>query len=189
MFGSTGRRQNTYYTPNYYNVAGGYKPSLVEYAPEPYCPIDDQYQPLDLTPEPIEINNDVEHTTHRFKKEGMCCKIMEDLYGVKFNTHRPDFLRGNKGRNLELDCFNPELRLAVEYNGEQHYKWPNFTNQTREQFEEQIARDQFKLDACDANGVYLITVPYTVPENKLREYIIHYLPENQLKRLQAGQQF
>jgi len=42
----------------------------------------------------------------------------------------------------------------------------------------------FKVEACDRNGVYLITVPYNVPEHLIKEYIIYYLPENVKARQQ-----
>ena len=35
---------------------------------------------------------------------------------------------------------------------------------------------------CDVNGVYLITVPYNVPHDKIKSYIQYYLPENYHQR-------
>jgi hypothetical protein len=118
------------------------------------------------------------------KGEKMCRKAIEEIYNKPFPNCRPDFLKNPETkRNLELDCYNDELKIAIEYNGIQHYKWPNFTNQSQEDFVKQIRRDKFKVDMCDANGVYLITVPYNVPDNKIKSYIEYYLPENYHKRL------
>ena len=73
--------------------------------------------------------------------------IMEKIYGVPFNSIWPDWLRNPEtGENLELDCFNEDLKIAVEYNGEQHYNWPNFTQQSYPQFINQVRRDAFKAD-------------------------------------------
>src|SRR5690606_25997188 len=89
--------------------------------------------------------------------ERLCCQTMERIYGVPFSSVWPDWLLNPEtGETLELDCYNDELKIAVEYNGEQHYKWPNFTNQTYQQFLNQVRRDTLKLDLCDRNGVYLI---------------------------------
>ena len=110
---------------------------------------------------------------------------MERIYGVPFKTIRPDWLRNPEtGAKLELDCYNDELKIAVEYNGEQHYKWPNFTNQTYEQFINQVRRDKLKTELCDRNGVYLIPVPYNVSHDKIPEFIMSHLPETIQKRLQ-----
>jgi hypothetical protein len=116
--------------------------------------------------------------------ERLCCQTMENIYGVPFSTVRPDWLSNPEtGRNLELDCYNSELQIAVEYNGEQHYKWPNFTNQTYQQFIDQVRRDSLKMNLCDRNGVYLIVVPYNVPHDKISSYIISHLPETIQKRI------
>ena len=119
------------------------------------------------------------------KGEKICCETMENIYGLPFKSIRPKFLQNPEtGYNLELDCYNDELKLAVEYNGEQHYKWPNFTNQTYEQFIKQTRRATLKRQLCDKNEVYLIVVPYNITHEKIPEYIISYLPESLQKRLQ-----
>lgn len=121
---------------------------------------------------------------HRSKIEGICCKIMEEIYQRPFETIRPNFLRNpESGRNLEIDCYNDELKIGLEYNGPTHYMWPNHTNQTYEQFIAQIRRDRYKVEACDANGIYLITIPYNVPYDMIQSFIEYYLPENVEKRL------
>jgi len=118
------------------------------------------------------------------KGERKCREVMERRYGRSFPKVRPPFLRNPEtGYLLELDCFCEELQLAVEYNGIQHYVWPNFTHQSYENFIKQRRRDQLKVDLCDLNGVYLITVPYNVPHNQIEDYIIYYLPENVQQRL------
>ena len=119
------------------------------------------------------------------KGERICCETMENIYGLPFKSIRPKWLQNPEtGYNVELDCYNDELKLAIEYNGEQHYKWPNYTNQTYEQFINQTRRDTLKRQLCDKKGVYLIVVPYNVPHEKIPQYIISYLPESLQKRLQ-----
>ena len=145
-------------------------------------------EPIDISPSPYEehhqlyqINSPVRITygKHRSRGERICCEVMEELTGRPFGTTRSNFLKNPEtGRNLEIDCYNHELRIGVEYNGEQHYKWPNHTGMTEAQFIQQLRRDKFKVDMCDAYGVYLITVPYTVPHNQIREYIIERLPQD-----------
>jgi hypothetical protein len=88
------------------------------------------------------------------------------------------------GRKLELDCYNEDLRLAVEYNGEQHYHFPNHTDQSYEEFINQARRDQFKAELCERYGVYLIVVPYTVDLDMIPSFIISHLPETIQKRIQ-----
>ena len=49
---------------------------------------------------------------------------------------------------LELDGYNHKLRLAFEYNGYQHYDYPNVFHKTREEFYKQRERDRLKAELC-----------------------------------------
>lgn len=135
---------------------------------------------IDITPKVPEviIPSYVNENARTSKKEEMCREILERIYKKKFYNSKPSWLRNPEtNRILELDCYNADLKLALECNGIQHYVWPNFTKQTRAEFEAQVRRDNFKVGMCDRYGVYLITVPYNIPNNQLEKYIRHYLPQ------------
>lgn len=115
------------------------------------------------------------------KGELLCKQAIEEIYGKPFYCVRPNFLKNPETkRNLEIDLYNDELKIGVEYNSEQHYVFPNYFHKTHEEFINQVRRDQFKVEQCDANGVYLISVPYNVPLTleDIKKYIILKLPEN-----------
>ena len=115
----------------------------------------------------------------RSKGETVCCQTLERHYKVPFRTERPSFLRNPAtGRNLELDCYNSTMKVAVEYNGIQHYVFPNRFHKTESEFRDQVARDILKHNLCDEAGVFLITVPYKVHERDIPAYIYSRLPEN-----------
>lgn len=104
--------------------------------------------------------------------------FLEKLFDMPFDKARPDWLRNPKSdRNLELDCYNEELGLALEYNGEQHYIWPNGFNMSFENFQAQRERDLFKRRRCKEEGVRLITVPYKVKPKDIPDYIYNKLIE------------
>mgnify|MGYP006193692341 CR=1 FL=1 len=107
-----------------------------------------------------------------------CRKAIETITGKRFRSIRPEFLKNPEtGRNLELDCFNDELMLAIEYNGYQHYTWPNVFHKTYDDFIKGVRRDKFKMDVCDKNGIFLIVVPYTTPINEIPRFISNALPK------------
>jgi hypothetical protein len=117
------------------------------------------------------------------KGEKECCRVLEEVFGKPFFTARPNFLKNPEtGKNLELDCFNPELKLAVEYNGIQHYKFPNFTGMSEEEFKGQLRRDLFKKKRCKEKGVTLIIVPYTIRLTEIEYYLIEKLQKIGLLR-------
>jgi hypothetical protein len=117
------------------------------------------------------------------KGEKECCRVLEEVFGKPFFTVRPNFLKNPEtGKNLELDCFNPELKLAVEYNGIQHYKYPNFTGMSEEAFKAQLRRDLFKKEMCREKGITLIIVPYTIRLTEIEYYLIEKLQKIGLSR-------
>ena len=108
------------------------------------------------------------------KGETECRRVLEKLFEKPFPKIRPDMLRNpiTEGENnLELDCYNPELKLAVEYNGIQHYKYVPYFHKTKESFYNQKYRDYVKRDLCKKNGIVLIEVPYTVKVQDIEEYL------------------
>ena len=92
--------------------------------------------------------------------------------GKPFQKVRPAWLRNPRtGRPCELDFFNEELQLAVEVQGMQHYVYPNSWHKSREDWEEQIFRDQLKQDVCKRSGIVLVHVPFTVVQKDVEEFI------------------
>ena len=104
-------------------------------------------------------------------REEECRKIFEDIFFPHaFPSTRPNFLKNPRtNRCLELDGYNEKLSLAFEYNGYQHYIFPNCFHTSKEQFEAQVWRDKFKTNLCKKHNIRLITIPYTVRD--LRTYI------------------
>lgn len=113
--------------------------------------------------------------------ERVCKNYLESRFGVPFKHCRPLFLKNpDTGHNLELDLYSPELRLAVEYQGILHYRYPNWRHDTPAQFAKQIKHDRFKKAMCERVGVYLICVPcheVGLPTKDIPNYIEDRLPE------------
>ena len=101
--------------------------------------------------------------------ELICRDYLERRFNCRFDKIRPDFLKNPVmgGYNLELDCFNKNLGLAIEYNGAQHYKYIPYFHRNKEAFANQKYRDEMKRTKCRENGILLIEVPYTVSHEKI----------------------
>jgi hypothetical protein len=108
------------------------------------------------------------------KGETECKRVLEKIFNKPFNKVRPDFLRnqvtGNTN-NLEIDCFNDELKIGLEYNGRQHYDFIPFFHRNKETFYNQKYRDELKRIKCRDNGILLIEVPYTIKIEDIEKYI------------------
>lgn len=110
-----------------------------------------------------------------------CRRVLQWLFKRPFNKARPDFLRNpvtGGDFNLELDCFEPELRIAVEYNGIQHYQYIPYFHKNKEAFLNQKYRDQMKRTLCRDNNILLIEVPHTVKLEDIKEFIEKELRRN-----------
>ena len=110
--------------------------------------------------------------------EALCKTILENKLRCSFVKVRPEFLKYETGRNLELDLYNQDLGLGVEVNGQQHYNYTPYFHRTYDDFLSQIKRDRFKKQRCEELGIRLIEVPYTIQPEELDGYL-----EDTLKQL------
>jgi len=106
------------------------------------------------------------------KTEAICRHIVETIYKRPFPSIRPNFLKSPRtGKNLELDCYNADLKIALEYNGQQHYQFTPHFHKTKKDFYSQVHRDNWKRKKCQENGITLIEIPFWIPPDKLDEFI------------------
>jgi hypothetical protein len=108
-----------------------------------------------------------------WKYETRCREIIEEIYGCKFTSARPDFLKSPvTKKNLELDCYNARLKIALEYDGSQHAQYnPHFHRGDKWKFVYQVRKDDWKNLKCEEHGVTLIRVPHYIKYDKLEAYI------------------
>lgn len=117
-------------------------------------------------------------------REEKCRDIFESLTGRAYPTIRPNWLLNPKtGRKLELDGYCADLRSAFEYNGKQHYAFPNNFHKTMLDFDNLVERDAFKEKECYNYGVKLLVIPYDIKDHELYDYIRNHLIQNNIIQL------
>jgi len=99
------------------------------------------------------------HCANHNISEEICRAYFEHMLGYKFPKFRAKWLVNDAGNKTELDGFCPELRLAFEHHGEQHYKLTNFFHDTQEVFEKRQKDDDFKMRICAQNEINVIVIP------------------------------
>lgn len=106
------------------------------------------------------------------KGEIICKKAAEELFNKKFEKVRPEILKNDVTKhNLELDIYNNDLKLAIEYSGRQHYEYVPFFHKNHESFLNQRYRDEMKKNKCKEAGIKLIEVPYKVKHEDIPQFI------------------
>ena len=106
------------------------------------------------------------------KYENKCREVFENIFKTEFSKIRPSFLRNNKtGKNMELDGYNSDLKLAFEYQGQQHYNFSPYFHKTEEKFAEQVYRDKLKKELCEKNEIKLVEIPFNIEYDDLENYI------------------
>jgi hypothetical protein len=134
-----------------------------------------------ITPENYKVPFKTEKKQSDSRGEIECRNVLEDTFRRPFKKYRPDFLNNpvtGGSFNMELDCYNPELKLAVEYSGKQHYEYVPYFHKNKEAFLNQKYRDELKRRMCKDNMITLIEVPYTVKIEDIRGYIKNKLFKN-----------
>ena len=129
-----------------------------------------------FNPNKIEIEKPINKINSRpdSKGEVECRRVLEQIFKKPFKKSRPNFLNnpvtGGKF-NLELDCYNENLKIAVEYDGAAHAKYIPFFHKNKEAFYNQKYRDYIKDRICKENGILLIRVPHTVKLENIERFI------------------
>jgi len=97
-----------------------------------------------------------------FKSEEKLFKILRELYPDNYiKRHDRKTLKG-----LELDFFIRDLKLAFEFDGHQHYEFPNAFHKTKEEFEAQKQRDRKKTNWCKKKRIRLVRIKENENLNK-----------------------
>lgn len=84
---------------------------------------------------------------------------------------RPGWLITDRGERLELDFYLPEMQIAVEVQGAQHYKYIPHFHKDFSEFTSQVRRDQAKKSLCDKEGIALLEIYDEVSRKDAMEFI------------------
>lgn len=112
------------------------------------------------------------------KGESACRNYLNSVFQRPFEKVR-NIYNPVTQQYLELDCYNDDLKLAIEYQGIQHYKFCKFFHKNIESFRNQQYRDELKRIYCRQLGITLIEVPYTVKENNIGTFLFKKLCEHE----------
>lgn len=105
------------------------------------------------------------------KMQEKLSKVLKDLDIDYIENYRPDWMQTENGGRLELDFYIPNLQLAIEVQGIQHFVYTPFFHNTYKDFEDQIKRDESKRVFCNYQNIKLLEIF----DNNDIEELISYL--------------
>jgi hypothetical protein len=106
-----------------------------------------------------------------FNSERIFRSKIERIFQVPFPKCRPKWLvNPETNYKLELDCYNEELKLAFEYDGQFHFEVRKGLNNDLDRVKK---LDALKERLCVENDVTLIRIPYFLKSKEFYEKIIH----------------
>lgn len=95
----------------------------------------------------------------KWKNEYLLYQICKKLYGRQVvYQYRPEFLKTTKGQ-LSYDLYLSKYRIAIEYQGEQHFKPIDYFG-GQEAFDDLVRRDRLKKELSIANDVKLVEIKF-----------------------------
>uniref|UniRef100_UPI00404B406A hypothetical protein n=1 Tax=Flavobacterium sp. TaxID=239 RepID=UPI00404B406A len=114
-------------------------------------------------------NNVATNKSRKDSDEHYVLDLCDKILGLKgLRQHRFDFLLGDSGTKLPVDCYYPELNLVIEYKEQQHTK-PNkhfdkpdkMTVSGVHRGEQRKIYDQRRLDVLPKHGIKVLEIFYS----------------------------
>lgn len=103
-----------------------------------------------------------------YRRQDICRQILQTIFRKPFPQCRPRWLRNSAGNRMELDCYNEDLKIALEHNGDYHYHKHKYHGKS---FRKVQQNDKEKALICKNRGIKLISIPYWIPLISLPEVI------------------
>lgn len=114
------------------------------------------------------------YPTTRWKTEEIITKTISKYYKdyIVIPQHRPFWLKSSFGGQMSYDIYISELKIAIEYQGEQHFKPVDYFG-GEESFKKVQIRDKEKQQLSKEKGIKLIYINYweNVTESLIKDKI------------------
>jgi hypothetical protein len=98
-------------------------------------------------------------------------KEMYHSYRLLEEVKLPGSTPSHRKGVLYLDFYVPQIMLAVEVHGQQHYDYTPFFHKNKADFAIAKAKDEDKIEWCELNKIDIIVLKYSETDEQWREQI------------------
>lgn len=95
--------------------------------------------------------------------------LMFNSYIILEEVALPGSVSAHKKSVLYFDFYLPNLKLAVEVHGQQHYEYNAFFHKNKLDFIRAKNRDDDKAEWCDLNNIELVVLKYSETDDEWRD--------------------
>lgn len=117
------------------------------------------------------LNNDNRKRSKYHIRARAIIKDIFNSYRILEEVKLPGSTSLHRKSVLYLDFYIPNLKLAIEVHGQQHYEYSPFFHKSKADFLKSKARDEDKIDWCNLNDIRLITLKYSESDDEWRQRI------------------
>ena len=117
---------------------------------------------------------DANDTRKRSKYHLRARKILKQCfhsYRILEEVKLPGSTLSHRKGVLFLDFFIPQIDLAIEVHGQQHYEFCPFFHKNKADFALAKAKDEDKIDWCKLNNIDLVVLKYSDTDEQWRYQI------------------
>lgn len=92
-------------------------------------------------------------------------------YSILEEVKLPGSVSAHKKSVLYFDFYIPNLKLAIEVHGQQHYEYSSFFHKNKLDFIRAQNRDDDKRKWCELNEIELVVLKYSETDDDWREQL------------------
>ena len=124
-----------------------------------------------LTKYDVKANDTRKRSKFHIRARGLLNEIYHS-YRILEEVKLPGSTASHKKGVLYIDFFIPNLMKAIEVHGQQHYKYCEFFHKSKADFILSKARDEDKIEWCEMNGISVVELKYSDPDEVWRDHIV-----------------
>ena len=98
-------------------------------------------------------------------------KTIFHSYRILEEVKLPGSTESHRKGVLYLDFYIPQIMLAIEVHGQQHYKYTPFFHKNKADFAIAKAKDEDKITWCELNKIDIIVLKHSDTDEQWREQI------------------
>jgi|TARA_R100000278_G_C5432316_1_gene150544 hypothetical protein len=123
-----------------------------------------------LTSYTVDANDKRKRSKYHIRARNILKQIFHS-YRILEEVKLPGSTESHRKGVLYLDFYIPQIMLAVEVHGQQHYEYTPFFHKNKAEFALAQSKDDDKIKWCELNKIDIIVLKYSDTDEQWRDQI------------------